>query len=120
MELLDQRPTTELASLGETRFARVGTDLSTESYGISLSADRPSTLPQSHGMFNARTFYASTFQQGAFADADTLRVDEVFEDIAGLTVQSLYEASANPLGNGLNRFNQEFLSEATATPGSPH
>ncbi|WP_058124018.1 isopeptide-forming domain-containing fimbrial protein [Thalassobacter stenotrophicus] len=120
VELLDQRPTTELASLGETRFARVGTDLSTESYGISLSADRPSTLPQSHGMFNARTFYASTFQQGAFADADTLRVDEVFEDIAGLTVQSLYEASANPLGNGLNRFNQEFLSEATATPGSPH
>jgi len=119
VELLDQRPTTELASLGETRFARVGTELSTESYGIALSADRPSTLPQNHGMFNARTFYASTFQQGAFADADTLRVDEVFEDIAGLTIQRLYEASANPLGNGLNRFNQEFLSEATATPGSP-
>jgi len=92
VELLDQRPTTELASLGETRFARVGTELSTESYGIALSADRPSTLPQNHGMFNARTFYASTFQQGAFADADTLRVDEVFEDIAGLTIQRLYEA----------------------------
>ena len=120
VELLDQRPATQLAALGETRFAQVGTDLGTESYYISLSADRPSTLPQEAGMFNARNFYATAFSQEAFAVSDTLRVDEVFENIAGATVQNLYDASLNPLGQSLNRFNYEFLSGSTATPGSAY
>jgi hypothetical protein len=71
-------------------------------------------------MFNARTFYASAFHQEAFSVSDTLRVDEVFENIAGVTVQELYESALNPLGQSLNRFNHEFLSSATATPGSPY
>ncbi|MEL6466195.1 MAG: isopeptide-forming domain-containing fimbrial protein [Pseudomonadota bacterium] len=120
VELLDRQPIQESASLGEVRFAEVGTDLNTESYYVSISVDRPSTLPQDNGAFNARTFYASAFNQQAFSVGDTLRVDEVFENVAGLTVQSLYEASLNPLGDSLNRFNYEFLTGATATPGSAY
>ncbi|MEM8653667.1 MAG: isopeptide-forming domain-containing fimbrial protein [Pseudomonadota bacterium] len=120
VELLDKQPIQESASLGEVRFAEVGTDLSSEGYYISISVDRPSTLPQENGAFNARAFYATAFNQQAFSIGDTLRVDEVFENVAGLTVQSLYEASANPLGDSLNRFNYEFLTGATATPGSAY
>ena len=69
-------------------------------------------------MFNARTYYASAITQEAFVTQNTLMVDEVFEALAGLTVERLYAASENPLGEGLNRFNYEFLSGATATPGS--
>ena len=70
-------------------------------------------------MFNARTYYATAVIQESFDKANTLKVDEVFENIAAQTVETLYEASANPLGQGLNRFNYEFLSAASATPGSP-
>ncbi|MEM6389172.1 MAG: hypothetical protein AAF825_04955, partial [Pseudomonadota bacterium] len=77
------------------------------------------TLPQEAGMFNARTFYAGAQTHAAFAVAEVLSVDEVFEGIAGRTVADLYAASRSPLGTELNRFNYEFLTDQTATPGSP-
>ena len=98
----------------------VGNRLDTDSYYLEVSSDRPSTLPQDRGMFNERTFYATAVTQEAFIVSDSLKVDEVFEDIAALTVERLYGASRNPLGEGLNRFNYEFLGSSTATPGSPH
>ncbi|MEO1551921.1 MAG: hypothetical protein AAFR93_16080, partial [Pseudomonadota bacterium] len=99
------------------RAVTVGTDLFDQAYNINLTQERPSTLPQSEGMFNARTFYATSHFHQPFGTTDVLRVDEVFENTAGLTVERLYEATRNPLGDGLNRFNFEFLSGQTATVG---
>lgn len=105
---------------GDGRDLVVGQELNTESYYLQLSTDRPSTLPQENGMFNARTFYATAHQMEAFDSANTLKVDEIFENIAADTVERLYVSSTDPLGYGLNRFNYEFLSGATATPGSAY
>jgi hypothetical protein len=96
----------------------VGADILEEAYDLKLSTDRSSILPQDQAMHNARTFYANAIHQMPFLRADVLKVDEVFENIAADNVARMYEASTNPLGDGLNRFNYEFLSEATATPGS--
>ena len=119
-DLVDDQPVRESRTLGSVRVVDVGTDLGTESYYISLTADRPSTLPQENGMFNARTFYASALNQEAFAVGNTLKVDEVFENVAAFTVQNLYKSSTDPLGSSLNRFNYEFLGGSTAVAGSAH
>ncbi|MEM7491190.1 MAG: hypothetical protein AAF390_18915, partial [Pseudomonadota bacterium] len=67
---------------------------------------------------NSRVFYAPALNAAAFARGEILRVDEVFENVADTTVRALYEASVAPLTAGMNRFNYEFLTEATAVPGS--
>ncbi|MEL6532435.1 MAG: hypothetical protein AAFQ06_05275, partial [Pseudomonadota bacterium] len=117
---LDQAQRTVLNTFSETaRTLQIETELDEETYTLRLDADRPATLPQEAGMFNARTFYAGAQTHAAFAVAEVLSVDEVFEGIAGRTVADLYAASRSPLGTELNRFNYEFLTDQTATPGSP-
>ncbi len=100
------------------RQATIGSLLNDEGYSITLQQDRPSTLPQDAGMYNARTFFNPATVGEGYGVGNVLKVDEVFEEIAGLTVARLYDASADPLGVTLNRFNYEFLSESTALPGS--
>jgi fimbrial isopeptide formation D2 family protein/uncharacterized repeat protein (TIGR01451 family) len=95
----------------------VGTELQDDTYNVTINHDRPSTLPQDRGMFNARIFFAPAVIGEPYARGDVLSVDEVFETVADTTVRSLYEASVDPLATGLNRFNYEFLSEETALPG---
>ncbi|MEM9267741.1 MAG: hypothetical protein AAGA78_02235, partial [Pseudomonadota bacterium] len=102
---LDERPVT------------IGTDLQSQAYNINLTQERPSSLPQDKGMFNARTYYSTAHFHAPFGTTDVLRVDEVFENTANLTMERLYEATRNPLGDGLNRFNYEFLATQTATVG---
>ncbi|MEL7048428.1 MAG: hypothetical protein AAFO75_05605, partial [Pseudomonadota bacterium] len=109
-----------LAFPEESRTSVIGNRLASDAYYIELNSDRPTSLPQDRGMFNERTFYSSAHTQQAFTQSNTLKVDEVFEGIAAITVERLYGASTNPLGDGLNRFNYEFLSGATATPGSAY
>ncbi len=104
----------------EGRELVVGSELQDDAYTVTLDQDRPSTLPQENGMFNARTYFAPATIGEPFGAADTLDVDEVFESLAGPSVEALYAASLNPLGQGLNRFNYEFLSDATAVPGGRH
>ncbi len=118
VQMIDDADLTGLAFADDTRNLVVGADIAEESYDLQLRTDRSSMLPQDHPMHNARTFYANAVHQMPFLRADTLNVGEVFENIAADTVSRLYEASTNPLGDGLNRFNYEFLSEATASPGS--
>lgn len=95
----------------------VGTELQDDTYNVTINHDRPSTLPQDRGMFNARIFFAPATIGEPFARGDVLSVDEVFETVADTSVRALYEAAVNPLGMGLNRFNYEFISEETAIPG---
>ena len=95
----------------------VGTELQDDTYNVSINHDRPSTLPEDRGMFNARIFFAPAVIGEPYARGDVLSVDEVFETIADRSVRDLYEASVDPLATGLNRFNYEFLSEETAIPG---
>ena len=95
----------------------VGSDLQDETYNVTINHDRPSTLPQDRGMFNARVFFAPAVIGEPFARGDILSVDEVFETVADTSVRALYEASVDPLATGLNRFNYEFLSEGTSIPG---
>lgn len=101
----------------DVRSVTTGTLLLDEGYSLSLQQDRPSTLPQEAGTYNARTFFNPAVVGEGYGTGVILKVDEVFENIAGLTVERLYNASADPLGAGMNRFNYEFLSEATAMPG---
>ncbi len=95
----------------------IGTELEDDSYTIRVDHDRPSTLPQDRGMFNARVFFSPSTIGEPYVRGDVLNVDEVFENVANLSVERLYEASVDPLATGLNRFNYEFLSEETAIPG---
>lgn len=118
VRVIDDADLTGLRFTDESRTLVVGADISEEAYELRLSTDRSSMLAQDLPMHNARTFYANAVHQMPFLRADTLKVDEVFENIAADNVDRLYQASENPLGPGLNRFNYEFLSEATASPGS--
>lgn len=95
----------------------VGTELQDDTYNVTINHDRPSTLPEDRGMFNARIFFAPAVIGEPFARGDVLSVDEEFESVADRSVKDLYAASADPLATGLNRFNYEFLSEETAIPG---
>ncbi|MCY4178861.1 MAG: DUF11 domain-containing protein, partial [Litoreibacter sp.] len=95
----------------------VGTELQDDTYNVTINHDRPSTLPQDRGMFNARVFFAPATIGEPFVRGDVLSVDEVFEGVVERTVKDLYAASVDPLATGLNRFNYEFLSEETAIPG---
>ncbi len=99
------------------RAVTTGSILNDEGYSLSLQQDRPSTLPQESGQHNARTYFNPATVGEGYGTGVVLKVDEVFENVAGLTVERLYGASTDPLGAGLNRFNYEFLSEATAMPG---
>ncbi|WP_299288803.1 isopeptide-forming domain-containing fimbrial protein [uncultured Tateyamaria sp.] len=100
------------------RTVTIGTLLNDEGYSIQLQQDRPSTLPEAQGLYNARTFFSPATVGEGYGTGVTLKVDEVFNDTAALTVERLYQSSVDPLGLGLNRFNYEFLSDATALPGS--
>jgi fimbrial isopeptide formation D2 family protein/uncharacterized repeat protein (TIGR01451 family) len=102
----------------EARELIVGSVLQDNAYTIGLDQDRPSSLPQENGAFNARTFFAPATIGEPFGRGSVLDVDDVFERLAGPSVEALYAASLNPLGQGLNRFNYEFLTEATAVPGA--
>lgn len=102
----------------QQRSVTTGTLLADEGYSVSLQQERPSTLPQDVGLHNARTFFNPAVIGEGYGTGVTLNVDEVFENVAGLTAERLYAASADPLGESLNRFNYEFLSESTALPGS--
>ena len=95
----------------------VGTELQDDTYNVTINHDRPSTLPEDRGMFNARIFFAPAVIGEPFARGDVLSVDEVFETVADRSVRDLYAATADPLATGLNRFNYEFLTEETAIPG---
>lgn len=95
----------------------IGTELQDDTYNVTINHDRPSTLPEDRGMFNARIFFAPAVIGEPFARGDVLSVDEVFETVADRSVRDLYAATADPLATGLNRFNYEFLSEETAIPG---
>ncbi|MEM7711057.1 MAG: DUF11 domain-containing protein, partial [Pseudomonadota bacterium] len=96
----------------------IGTDLAEEAYTLGLDVDRPSAALADIGSHNARVFYAPSETAAAFTRGEVLRVDEVFENVADTTVRALYDASVEPLAAGMNRFNYEFLTEATAVPGS--
>ncbi|MEL6595697.1 MAG: isopeptide-forming domain-containing fimbrial protein [Pseudomonadota bacterium] len=99
------------------RTVTIGTLLADEGYSVELQQDRPSTLPEAQGMHNARTFFNPATVGEGYGTGVVLKVDEVFADTAALTVERLYQSSVDPLGLSLNRFNYEFLSEATAMPG---
>lgn len=101
------------------RAVTTGALLADEGYSLSLQQDRPSTLPQDVGLHNARTYFNPAVVGEGYGTGVVLKVDEVFENLAGLTVERLYDASVDPLGASMNRFNYEFLSEATALPGGP-
>ncbi len=102
----------------ETRELSVGADLLDEAYTLGVSVDRPSTLPQDVGIFNTRTYFAPAHVGEVYGIDDVITVDEIFQDLAFKTVEGLYNASADPLGLSLNRFNHEFLGAQTAVPGA--
>ncbi|MGR3484766.1 MAG: isopeptide-forming domain-containing fimbrial protein, partial [Paracoccaceae bacterium] len=114
----DEGASRGLSFADDARRVVTGVDIAQEAYDLRLSTDRSTMLPLDAPMHNARVFYANAQHQMPFLKADVLRIDEVFENIAADTVDRLYESSRNPLGHGLNRFNFEFLTEATASPGS--
>jgi fimbrial isopeptide formation D2 family protein/uncharacterized repeat protein (TIGR01451 family) len=99
------------------RSVTTGAILADEGYSLTLQQDRPSTLPQDAGLYNARTYFNPAVAGEGYGSGIVLKIDEVFENVAGLTVERLYDATTDPLGVSLNRFNYEFLSDATAMPG---
>ncbi|MBM7069429.1 isopeptide-forming domain-containing fimbrial protein [Actibacterium sp. 188UL27-1] len=118
VETLDRADRDFFGRTAPERSVTIGTILNDEGYSISLQQDRPSTLPEDLGLFNARTFFSPAVVGEGYGTNTVLKVDEVFTDTAALTVERLYQSSVDPLGLSLNRFNYEFLSEATALPGS--
>ncbi|MEO1307330.1 MAG: isopeptide-forming domain-containing fimbrial protein, partial [Pseudomonadota bacterium] len=118
VEFLDDRAGFgDLGAPLQERSLVVGSDIQNDTYNVTINQDRPSTLPEDRGMFNARIFFAPAVIGEPFARGDVLSVDEVFENVADVSVRQLYAASVDPLVTGLNRFNYEFLSEDTALPG---
>ncbi|MEM8774333.1 MAG: isopeptide-forming domain-containing fimbrial protein [Pseudomonadota bacterium] len=117
VELLDQVPVGEFSFAPELIDLEIQSNLQDEAFTIDVSVDRPSTLPQDQSIFNTRLFFFPGNLGEIYSTNDTLNVDEVFQNIAFRSVQELYEASADPLGTSLNRFNYEFISTQTAAPG---
>ncbi|MEM9970736.1 MAG: isopeptide-forming domain-containing fimbrial protein, partial [Pseudomonadota bacterium] len=117
VKVLDRERLDSLSYRNEVRTMNVESNLIDEAYTLGVTADRPSTLPDSAGMYNTRTFFAPAHVGEIYGTDDVLKVDEIFDDIAFNAVQTLYAASADPLGASLNRFNYEFLASQTAVPG---
>ena len=97
------------AASGEDRRVVIGSDAGSEGYSVSMATTRPALLPLGAADADARLFYGAADLRPVAGRSEVLRVDEVFEDAAGLTVRALYEGAANPLGPGLNRFNVDAL-----------
>lgn len=118
VRLLDSTDHDTMDYRGSERILKVGSDLLDEAYTLSVAVDRPSTLPQEMGLFNARTHFAPTHVGQIYSNQEVLSVDQVFEDIAFRTVEEMYGASVDPLGASLNRFNYEFIAGQTSVPGA--
>ncbi len=117
VKLIDEGYRTSLNLRTESRELSTGSSLKDEAYTLGVNVDRPSTLPQEAGLFNTRTYFAPAHIGEVYGNGGVVQVDDIFTNLAGRTVQSLYESSADPLGVSLNRFSYEFLSGSTAVPG---
>ncbi|MEM9063602.1 MAG: isopeptide-forming domain-containing fimbrial protein [Pseudomonadota bacterium] len=109
-----------LLGLGfEERMVRIGTFLGDEAFVLQVEDDASASGPQSEATFNTRVSYVPAVIGPGFVTDTVLDVSEVFEDIADVTVERLFDAARTPLEAGLNRFNAEFLSSAATISGRP-
>ncbi len=99
----------------DNRPIRIGAFLEDDFYRLEIEEDAATSGSRSGAAFNTRLYYAPSTNHEIFVTNDTLDVSEIFEDIADLSVERLFNASTNPLAFGLNRFNAEILA-ASGTP----
>ncbi|MEP5761791.1 MAG: isopeptide-forming domain-containing fimbrial protein [Litoreibacter sp.] len=118
VRLLDQTRFDNSGLEQSVRTNVVGADLGDQAYTLGINVDRPSSLPDQSAQNNTRIFFAPSHIGEIYGRGDSLDVGEVFDNVAFRTVQDLYNASSDPLGVSLNRFNYEFLGDATAVPGA--
>jgi hypothetical protein len=118
VKLLDQGRYDTMSLEQTVRTSVVGSNLDHQAYTLGISVDRPSTLPDQAPLHNSRIYFAPSHIGEIYGRNISLDVAEVFDNVAFRTVQDLYDASSDPLGVSLNRFNYEFLGDATAVPGA--
>jgi hypothetical protein len=66
--------------------------------------------------FNTRTYFAPAWRNELFGSESPLSINKVFRDRAEYALESLYDASVDPLALGLNKFNAEFLASSGLAP----
>ncbi|MEO1495104.1 MAG: hypothetical protein AAFV19_23420, partial [Pseudomonadota bacterium] len=102
---------------GDDRAIRIGAFLEDDFYRINIDEDAASTGSKSGASFNTRVYYAPASNHEVYVKPDNLDVSEIFENIADVSVERLFNASLNPLAFGLNRFNSEFLATSGTAGG---
>ena len=117
VQLLDELPERGFSFAPLVQDQEIQSSLMDEAYTLDVAIDSPSTLTQDSSIFNTRIFFAPGHVGEIYGRNDSLNVEEVFQNIAFRSVEELYQASSDPLGVSLNRFNYEFLSGQTAVPG---
>ncbi|MGB0410780.1 MAG: hypothetical protein ACPGFA_04260, partial [Pikeienuella sp.] len=116
--LLPQTTETDLFGLGVgDRDVRIGAFLEDDIYRLSISEDPSSNVSQSGVAFNTRVYYVPSSNHEVFITPNTLNIAEIFENIAEVSVERMFESAVNPLASGLNRFNNEFLAASGTSSG---
>ncbi|MDH3666248.1 MAG: DUF11 domain-containing protein, partial [Paracoccaceae bacterium] len=115
---LPEADTGELGLAADERVALIGTRLTDDVYRLRIEDTAGVNANPKGETFNTRLFYAPAMSHDLFAEPESIRIGEVFEGAAELTVQRLFDASVNPLASGLNRFNAEFLTVSATSAGS--
>ena len=100
------------------RDVSIGSDTSGEIFSIQVSADRPTFANDPEGGANTRTYFTPAARgseiTGVNPNAD---IESIFQNRAEAAVDELAEATRNPLGFGINKFNEEFLANSGLPDG---
>ena len=100
------------------RDVSIGSETSGEIFSIQVSADRPTFANDPEGGANTRTYFTPAARgseiTGVNPNAD---IESIFQNRAEAAVDELAEATRNPLGFGINKFNEEFLANSGLPDG---
>lgn len=99
------------------RFAPIGAQPEDANYSLRMQiAPGPRGL-EAFSTFNARSYFVPANIGLPVVGEDRMTVAEVFEELPDVTLENLMRQARDPLANGLNRFNYEFLAASSAVSG---
>ncbi len=99
------------------RFAPVGAQPEDANYSLRMQITPGPRGLEQFSTFNARSYFVPANIGLPVVSEDRMTVAEVFEELPDVTLQNLMEQARDPLANGLNRFNYEFLAASSAVSG---
>lgn len=99
------------------RFAPVGAQPEDANYSLRMQITPGPRGLEAYSTFNARSYFVPANIGLPVVGEDRMTVAEVFEELPDVTLENLMTQARDPLANGLNRFNYEFLAASSAVSG---